>query len=114
LNSALWHGFYPGYYFSFITASFIVQLARGIRKNIRPWFLTNGEKPGQFKPLYDIICLAVTSVTLNYTMAPFVLLGFEYGVRLWSSLYFCMHVGVLITFILVTFVIRPPRIQKYE
>jgi len=112
LNSALWHGFYPGYYFSFLTASLMVQVARGIRRNIRPWFLKDGEKPGPLKPLYDVICVVVTSVALNYTMGPFVVLGFEYGVRLWSSLYFCVHIGALVLFLLVTFIIRPPKVQK--
>lgn len=28
LMSALWHGFYPGYYFSFFTAGFVVTFAR--------------------------------------------------------------------------------------
>jgi len=112
-NSALWHGFYPGYYFSFITASGIVQVARFIRRSIRAWFVeADGKTPKQTKPIYDIVCTLVTAFTLNYTMAPFVLLGFEYSVRLWSSLYFIGHVGTFIMYILSVFVIRPPKIPK--
>jgi len=113
LNSALWHGFYPGYYFSFVSASFIVQVARGIRRNIRPWFLKeDGVTPKSTKVLYDIVCTFVTGFTLNYTMAPFVLLGFDYSVRLWSSLYWIGHIGTAILFVLSNYVIRAPRYPK--
>lgn len=113
LNSALWHGFYPGYYYSFMTASFIIQVARVIRRSFRPWFLeADGETPKPTKKIYDFVSLLVTSFTLNYIMTPFVLLGFEYGWKLWSSLFFIGHAGAAIIYILGTFVIRPPKVQK--
>jgi hypothetical protein len=28
--SAAWHGFYPGYYFAFVTAAFVVYAGRGV------------------------------------------------------------------------------------
>eukprot|EP01114_Cavostelium_apophysatum_P011080 TRINITY_DN2525_c0_g1_i1.p1 TRINITY_DN2525_c0_g1~~TRINITY_DN2525_c0_g1_i1.p1 ORF type:complete len:471 (+),score=106.65 TRINITY_DN2525_c0_g1_i1:139-1551(+) len=113
LNSALWHGFYPGYYFSFLTASIIVQVARVIRRNIRAWFVeADGVTPKKTKPIYDVICTLVTGFTLNYTMTPFVLLGFEISVRLWSSLYFVAHVGTVLVYIVAAFLIRPPKVPK--
>lgn len=30
--SALWHGFYPGYYFTFILSAFLVYIGRGVSK----------------------------------------------------------------------------------
>lgn len=73
---------------SFMTAAFVIQLARGnftcyvdvlislsaIRRNFRPFFvITEGdkEKPKPTKKLYDLVCVICTSFTLNYTMTPF-------------------------------------------
>lgn len=113
LNSALWHGFYPGYYFSFVTANFMVQTARVIRRNIRPWFLqADGVTPKPTKRIYDVICVFVTSFSLNYTMCPFVILGFEYAVHHWSSLYFVGHILVFLTYIVAGLLVRPPKAPK--
>ncbi len=32
--SAFWHGFYPGYYFTFVLAAFMIYVGRGVRKLI--------------------------------------------------------------------------------
>jgi len=113
LNSAVWHGFYPGYYYSFMTASFIIQIARVIRRNIRPWFLrSDGVTPKSTKVYYDIASVFVTSFTLNYIMAPFVLLGLYEGWKLWSSIYFAGHVLSALVYFLAAFVIRPPKVPK--
>jgi len=113
LNSAVWHGFYPGYYYSFMTASFIIQIARVIRRNIRPWFLeSDGVTPKSTKTFYDIASVFVTSFTLNYIMAPFVLLGAVEGWRLWGSVYFAGHVGAAVVYVIAAFLIRPPKSPK--
>jgi len=111
LTSSAWHGFYPGYYFSFMSASIIIQGARMIRRNIRPWFLKDGVADGPYKPLYDIICVIGTSFTLNYTMTPFMLLGFDSSWKTWNSVYWIGHIVCGITFIVATLV-KPPRKPK--
>jgi len=112
LTSSVWHGFYPGYYFSFMWASVVIQGARAIRRNIRPWFLKgDGISAAPSKKLYDLICLFGTSYTLNYTMTPFMLLGFEYSWKTWNSVYWIGHIVCGVTFA-VAFMMRPPRKQK--
>jgi len=105
LASAFWHGFYPGYYLSFMSAALVIELARVIRRNIRPWFLKDVEKDihGPYKSTYDFICVIATSFTLNYIMTPFILLGFNYSINAWLSVYFCGHIAIVIAFVIATF-----------
>lgn len=96
--SALWHGVFPGYYFTFITAIPITMAARAvgrldleappglaepdrltvssvsarqIRKSFRHHFLrSRGLKLG-----YDVLTWASTQLTICYTVMPFLLLS---------------------------------------
>jgi lysophospholipid acyltransferase 1/2 len=60
--SAFWHGFYPGFYISFVTASFAVYAGRGIRRKIRPLFQTNSITI----TIYAILTWIGTALTLRY------------------------------------------------
>jgi len=116
LNSSVWHGFYPGYYFSFMSSAFLIQVGRAIRKNIRPWFMKE-DVPGDAKPkpskkIYDLVCVICASYALNYVMTAFLLLGFSYSLRVWKSIFFIGHVGAILLYILATYVIRAPRTLK--
>jgi len=113
LTSAVWHGFYPGYYMSFMSASLVIQEARAIRRNIRPWFLKeDGVTPAPSKRFYDIVCTIATSFTLNYVMTPFMLLSLECSWKVWLSIFFVGHILNGLVFVLAAFVIRPPRRKK--
>ncbi|KAF7245267.1 Lysophospholipid acyltransferase 1 [Varanus komodoensis] len=73
LLSALWHGVYPGYYFTFITGIFMTLAARAVRKNCRHFFIS----PKPLKICYDVATWLVTQLSVCYTVAPFVLLAVE-------------------------------------
>lgn len=86
--SALWHGVYPGYYFTFITAIPITMAARAIRKSVRHYFLgSKGVKLG-----YDIITWAATQLAIGYTVMPFLLLAVEPTLVYYRSMYFHVHI----------------------
>ncbi|XP_048364323.1 lysophospholipid acyltransferase 1 isoform X1 [Sphaerodactylus townsendi] len=85
--SAVWHGVYPGYYFTFITGMFMTLAARAIRRNFRHFFTS----PKTLKMSYDVATWLVTQMSVCYTVAPFVLLAFEPTIKLYRSLYFYMH-----------------------
>jgi len=112
LVSALWHGFYPGYYLSFMTAAFVTQVARNIRRTIRPRFMEDDEKtPKPTKVYYDIACTITTTMILNYTMAAFVLLGGTYSYKAWSSIFFAGHIVIVLGYFL-PLVVGAPRKKK--
>ncbi|XP_076008707.1 lysophospholipid acyltransferase 1 [Genypterus blacodes] len=95
--SALWHGVYPGYYFTFITAIPITMAARAIRKSVRHYFLGyGGVKLG-----YDVLTWASTQLAICYTVMPFLLLAVEPTMIYYRSMYFHVHIiSILAAFVL--------------
>ncbi|CAG6015844.1 unnamed protein product [Menidia menidia] len=86
--SALWHGVYPGYYFTFLTAIPITLAARAIRKSIRHFFLGSKAK----KLAYDILTWAATQLAICYTVMPFLLLSVDETLVYYRSMYFYVHI----------------------
>ncbi|XP_043117513.1 lysophospholipid acyltransferase 1 [Puntigrus tetrazona] len=86
--SAVWHGVYPGYYFTFITAIPITLAARSVRRNFRECFLSSQ----QLKICYDVVTWAATQLTVCYTVMPFLLLAVEPTIQYYRSMYFHLHV----------------------
>ncbi|XP_058125230.1 lysophospholipid acyltransferase 6 [Anopheles ziemanni] len=101
--SALWHGFYPGYYLTFATGALIVMAARIARKLFRPAF----QRTAGTRALYDVLTLLVTRVFMGYATFPFVLLEFKASLRMYLNVFMCLHLVALITvFILSNYVPR--------
>ncbi|ETV66625.1 hypothetical protein H257_16933 [Aphanomyces astaci] len=113
--SAIWHGFYPGYYLFFLsgtltTYSFrhyiyiltnlgtvplptaVNRLARSV---LRPYVLESKTN----KTLYDIVGTLATALTINYLAVAFVSLSWEESVFGWKSLAFVGHVGLVAAYI---------------
>ncbi|KTW27173.1 lysophospholipid acyltransferase [Pneumocystis jirovecii RU7] len=100
MTSALWHGFYPGYYckeniavafcnlknlLSFMTGAFAQILGRYLRKYLRPLFLTQDMQPTSYKIVYDILSWLTTQMTWAYIVQPFVLLNLRDSLLFWKS-----------------------------
>jgi lysophospholipid acyltransferase len=100
--SAIWHGLYPGYYLSFLTAALLIQVARLGRRVCRPYFVTADDKPTPLKPLYDVATFVAHQFVFNYTMVPFVMLSFSDSVYFWNSLAFGGHVLLVLGYALFT------------
>nr|DBA24517.1 TPA: hypothetical protein GDO54_012158 [Pyxicephalus adspersus] len=83
LLSALWHGVYPGYYFTFITAIPVMLASRAVRNNFRQYFMTS--KMHKFG--YDILTWIVTQLAISYTCAPFFLLAVEPTIKLYKYVF---------------------------
>ncbi|KAI1144646.1 MBOAT family protein [Hypoxylon sp. FL0543] len=89
VTSAFWHGFYPGYYLSFILASFVQQAAKHYRRNVRPFFLDPvTQKPLPSKKYYDFASWLATQTTFSFVVAPFVILRLDQSLLAWSRVYF--------------------------
>uniref|UniRef100_A0A7N6FKP5 Membrane bound O-acyltransferase domain containing 1 n=1 Tax=Anabas testudineus TaxID=64144 RepID=A0A7N6FKP5_ANATE len=103
LLSALWHGVYPGYYFTFITAIPITMAARAIRKSVRHHFLgSSGLKLG-----YDILTWAATQLAICYTVMPFLLLAVESTMTYYRSMYFHIHIISILAVIALNWKHKP-------
>jgi hypothetical protein len=70
--SALWHGFYPGYYMTFCSAALWNEVARVLRRHVRPIFIPDqkAEKTA-VAMLYHALSTALTITSLNYLGTPF-------------------------------------------
>ena len=100
--SAIWHGFYPGYYLTFANGAFITMVSRTARRKIRPYCL--GSKGKKF--LYDAISFIATRIIMAYITFSFVLLEFVPSIKVYLSLYMFPHiVGIAILLI-------APRLPK--
>lgn len=97
LLSALWHGFYPGYYLTFLSGALFTFAARQVRRYVRNYFMDSRET----KLLYDLITFAVTHFVLAYITFPFVSLEFYSSVVLYNKMYWCLHIGAVLAFIFI-------------
>ncbi|KAI1102594.1 MBOAT family protein [Jackrogersella minutella] len=89
VTSAFWHGFYPGYYLSFVLASFVQQAAKNYRRYFRPFFLDPvTQKPLPSKKYYDLASWLATQTTFSFVVAPFVILRMDQSFLAWSRVYF--------------------------
>uniref|UniRef100_A0A182QYN0 Lysophospholipid acyltransferase 1 n=1 Tax=Anopheles farauti TaxID=69004 RepID=A0A182QYN0_9DIPT len=101
--SALWHGFYPGYYMTFATGALIVMAARIARKLIRPAF----QQTASSRAAYDVLTCLVTRVFMGYATFPFVLLEFKASLRMYLNVFMCLHlVALFAVFVLSKYVPR--------
>ncbi|KAJ7361776.1 Lysophospholipid acyltransferase 1 [Desmophyllum pertusum] len=105
--SALWHGFYTGYYMAFTTCGLMVEAARKVRRTCRPSF--QGSRVSSL--VYDVTTCAVTMFCLTFTTVPFVALEFRIGLQYWSSMYYFGHVWCLVPLLLLNGG-KPKRQQK--
>ena len=114
VTSAFWHGFEPGYYMTFVLASFVQNVAKSkssrkfhdaletdswsdARRLLRPFFMTpDGKKPTQYKPYYDFFTWLVTQLAFSFTTTPFILLSSHDSLKAWARVYFYCIIGVTI------------------
>ncbi|KXT16954.1 hypothetical protein AC579_7423 [Pseudocercospora musae] len=95
VTSAFWHGFAPGYYLTFVLASFVQNVAKNARRLLRPFFLSpDGIKPTKYKPYYDCFTWVVTQLAFSFVTTPFILLSIHDSLLVWGRVYFYCIIGV--------------------
>lgn len=97
LLSACWHGFFPGYYMTFLSGHIITLTQRKFRSTIRPIF----QKSTSLKVIYEIFTWFATQLAISYIVIPFVTLEFEASFRFYTSCYFCGHIFCFILIFLL-------------
>jgi lysophospholipid acyltransferase len=91
--SAIWHGFYAGYYLFFLSLAVFTAISRLNRIFIRPFFMAEDGVHGNYplKYLYDAASLFCMIVGLNYHIIIFRTFTFENAMKVWSAFYFLPH-----------------------
>ena len=81
---ALWHGFYPAYYVSFVFIGLSIVAARKLRRLVRPYF----QSTTVLSKFYDVLTHLVTRVTLDFAMFVLPFLTLEKALLYWSYYYY--------------------------
>ncbi|PNS15521.1 Lysophospholipid acyltransferase [Sphaceloma murrayae] len=96
VTSAFWHGFYPGYYLTFVLASFLQNVSKNSRRLLRPFFLSpDGKTALPSKRIYDVFSFLITQVSFAFCVAPFILLEIGDSLVVWARVYFYAVIGTL-------------------
>jgi len=83
--SAIWHGFYPGYYLTFISSALFNETAKVLRRHVRPRVLPTKEaEKGVIAFLYHTASTSITMLSLNYLGHPFNVQSLDKAMVLWS------------------------------
>ncbi|KAF2738652.1 MBOAT family protein-like protein [Polyplosphaeria fusca] len=99
VTSAFWHGFYPGYYLSFVLAALLQTIAKNGRRLVRPLFMSpDGKTPLATKKYYDIFTRVITQVAFAFTVSPFIFLTLSASLKVWARVYFYTLIGVAFSF----------------
>lgn len=102
--SAMWHGFYPGYYLTFGTGTLFTLAARAVRRSVRPLFQGSREK----QKFYDLITCLATRMAVAYMVFPFLLLDFHSSIRVYRHFGFVGHLLCLLAMYVLPRVLPPP------
>lgn len=98
--SAVWHGFYPGYYLFFGVVPLATAVNRLARRHVRPYFMTPaGDAPLASKWLYDAAGMLATSLVVNYLAVSFVVLSWEDAVAGFQALRFSGHLALVVAYL---------------
>ncbi|RKO86775.1 MBOAT, membrane-bound O-acyltransferase family-domain-containing protein [Blyttiomyces helicus] len=91
LTSAVWHGFRPGYYCTFLSGAQVTIVGQTLRRQLRPLFVGRS-RLAPLKPAYDLAGWMLTQAAMNYICAPFPLHSLTNAWRVWGSMFFLVHV----------------------
>uniref|UniRef100_A0A1I7VTR4 MBOAT family protein n=2 Tax=Loa loa TaxID=7209 RepID=A0A1I7VTR4_LOALO len=103
LLSAVWHGFFLGYYVTFLTGALFTVSARTIRRCLR-WRFQRNEF---LRRLYDLLTFVVTKIALSYASYPFVMLHLGPGLYFYRQMYFFLHFSALFAILLLPRILPP-------
>ncbi len=95
--SSAWHGFYAGYYAFFVTVAIYTEASRKAKAKISPWFKAAGPF---ISNLYDIACMILSHLSVNYFVMSFILLSLENTHMIWSSFGYIPNIIVVAIYLI--------------
>nr|XP_053627289.1 lysophospholipid acyltransferase 6-like [Cherax quadricarinatus] len=104
--SSVWHGFYPGYYITFVSGAFFTIAARYVRRCVRHRVMARGPRA---KLVYDFITCISTRLCLAYFTFPFILLRFWGSIAVYRDLYFIPAIMGIFVIVLLPKILPPLR-----
>ncbi|KAI8643671.1 MBOAT, membrane-bound O-acyltransferase family-domain-containing protein [Parasitella parasitica] len=108
--SSMWHGFHPGFYIFFMTASILQLIARQVRRIVRPFFLDKDQQPKLIKRVYDISTCIASMGLLNMLVPCFDLLHVSLILQVWREVFYCHFIVIILGGIIFS-IAKPYLIQ---
>lgn len=102
LVSAIWHGFYPGYYLTFVTGALCTISGNKLRRALRPWAYPHDSSipvSRTRQAVYNTLGWMLTQAALYYAVAPFLVLTLPLSIAAWQSVHYGVHVAILLLFL---------------
>ncbi|KAJ2390296.1 Lysophospholipid acyltransferase [Coemansia sp. RSA 2611] len=102
LVSAWWHGFYPGYYLTFVLAALAANAARILRRNLHALVALDEHSSATRRTVrraYDVAGWILSKYTLDFVAAPFMVLSFGTSLRIWQANCYVVPLAVLAIFV---------------
>jgi lysophospholipid acyltransferase len=114
--SAFWHGFYFGYYSTFIFAALITEAHGKWNERFRPIYFS-GEDPKNPKKsikyyFYRFASIVFTTLMLNYIVLGFLVLSMENTFIIHKKLYFSGHIFGFLYILFVNMLPKPKPKEK--
>lgn len=103
--SAFWHGFYPGYYFTFGSAALLQSAEKALSAKVAP------RLP---KAVTAVASRVLSSLMLNYAVLPFQALGWDASVDVWGAFHWAGHVGAVAALLLCAVIPAPHKAKAVK
>ncbi|XP_063851703.1 lysophospholipid acyltransferase 6-like [Scylla paramamosain] len=107
--SSMWHGFYPGYYITFVSGAYFTIAARYVRRSVRPRVVAAGPRA---KVAYDVLTCLTTRLCLAIFTFPFILLRFWGSIAVYRDFYFLPHIMGVLVIVVLPKVLPPPARRR--
>jgi len=111
--SAFWHGFYPGYYLSFVFTAITVDLSRQVHSFMRPYV----ESSERAKQIGEYLSRLIAIITLNYGFLSFIGLSMDRSLNAFRSVGYFGHITVFLIYVglyVAKRIIKKPRTPKAQ
>ena len=113
--SAVWHGFYPGYYFTFLSMPLLTKVNRLCFRRVSPRFASGDGSGSSSHPVWWwACCVAATSVMLNYLIFPFLVLDRAGSLAVWGSYGYAGHALLALLVPVLSALPAPRAVGKQE
>ncbi|KAI3634371.1 hypothetical protein MIR68_007975 [Amoeboaphelidium protococcarum] len=129
--SALWHGFYSGYYLTFVSGALLTSVERKLRKlyfQFREGFELQDEPSQQgnggvkqqdsmtaalklqfYDQIWNIMGWIASQIMLSYCTIPFITLYLRESMASWRAVFFFGHVGIIVCRLLSALLLKPKK-----
>jgi lysophospholipid acyltransferase len=116
--SAVWHGFYGGYYLTFLTGAYVSLCEPAFHGRLVPFIV--GCLPLRIRHstvmawMGRFLLWALAQITVGYTVTPFMVLTWDGSIGVWRACHFAIHWLWGILLVLSLMVPRPKAPIKTE